>query len=429
MTTLKTLKNRLIFFSLAAMAVIAFYAGSSYAATVSFTSATNTTATVTLDLSATDFYVFGDNVRKSVGPSAFSDVSSDAPVTWAPDSPVAVSWIGGDPTASSAGSTNYDYGQFGDSYSPRATYAQFTVIMPYASGKLDVWLRPNGNGSSVSYTVTVGGTAKAFTDTSGNGDLQRLRYTISGAAVSEVITVTVDSVSGSNGFHNVGFMAAQLTTQASLSFDGSNDYVYCGNSAFQIETGTWEAWFKANTLGIQQTIMAKDNTGYNDDGWLGIASDNRIYFYIDRDSNDTCYELYSDSTVSTGVWYHVAVTWGSGGMKMYVNGTLQADTDTNTSGIVNSVRNLEIGDRNPSPCFYFNGQIDEVRIWNIARTGADIYRDMGVTLTGSESNLLAYYRFDEGTGTTATDLAGGDQNGTLASSPTWMSGDVRSGKL
>ncbi len=107
---------------------------------------------------------------------------------------------------------------------------------------------------------------------------------------------------------------------------------------------------------------------------------------------------------------------------MYVNGTLQADTDTNTSGIVNSVADLEIGDRTPSPYYFFNGQIDDVRVWNIARAGADIYRDMGITLTGSESNLVAYYRLDEGTGTTATDLAGGDQNGTLTNGPTWVIG-------
>ncbi len=192
------------------MAVLSLCAGSSYAATATYISATNTTSTVALDLSATDFYVFGDNVRKSVGQFAFTDVSGDAAPILAPDSPVGVAWTGGAPAFSSAGSTNYDYAPFGSSYGPRATYAEFTVTMPYASGKLDVWLRPNGNGSSVSYTVRVGGATNAFTDTSGNSDLQRLRYTISGATVSEVITVRVDTVSGSNVWHNVGFIAASL---------------------------------------------------------------------------------------------------------------------------------------------------------------------------------------------------------------------------
>ncbi len=211
-------------------------------------------------------------------------------------------------------------------------------------------------------------------------------------------------------------VSSSYAVNNALTFDGSDDYVNCGDSAFQIATGTWEAWFKVNALGSDQTIISKDDSGYNDDGWLGIASDNRIYFYIDKPAV-SCYELYSDATVSTGIWYHIAVTWGSGGMKMYVNGILQTDTDANTSGIISSGSNLRIGSRNDttfSNYYYFNGQIDDVRIWNIARNQAEIKQYMNTTLTGSESNLVAYYNFDQISGTTTLpDLAGGDNNGTL----------------
>ena len=79
---------------------------------------------------------------------------------------------------------------------------------------------------------------------------------------------------------------------------------------------------------------------------------------------------------------------------MYVNGVLQADTDTNTFGIISSGTNLEIGDRATSPYSYFNGQIDEVRIWNVARTQAEINQYKGVTLTLPQAGLVSYYQFD-----------------------------------
>ncbi|MCP4348818.1 MAG: hypothetical protein GY795_25345 [Desulfobacterales bacterium] len=211
-----------------------------------------------------------------------------------------------------------------------------------------------------------------------------------------------------------------------LSFtSASSQYVDVGDASFKITTGTWEAWFKVNSFtGSRQTIISKDATGYYDDGWLGIETDDRIYFYIDN-SNLSYYPVYSDSTISSGIWYHIAVTWGSGGMAMYVNGILQTDTDANTSGIASSGTNLSIGARGSEGDNYFNGEIDEVRIWNDARTQAEIKEYMNQTIT-SESNLIAYYQFDETSGTSLPDQTGSN-SGTLVNSPAWVtSGTVLS---
>ena len=131
---------------------------------------------------------------------------------------------------------------------------------------------------------------------------------------------------------------------SSLIFSSANDnFVNIPGTPFELANGTWEAWFKVSSLSSnRQAIIAKDQTGYNDDGWLGIENNssggnsNKLYFYIDKSSGSTAYPIYSDSAVVAGVWYHVAVTWGSGGMKMYVDGALQAQTDANTSGMVSS---------------------------------------------------------------------------------------------
>jgi hypothetical protein len=103
---------------------------------------------------------------------------------------------------------------------------------------------------------------------------------------------------------------------------------------------------------------------------------------------------------------------------LYVNGTItplygegplnvQANSDPLRIGVDFSER-------------YFNGTIDEVRIWNIARSTQQIRENMHLRLHGNESGLVSYYRFDEGSGTIAHDGSSGANSGTLVNSPTWV---------
>ncbi|MBI5762590.1 MAG: thrombospondin type 3 repeat-containing protein [Planctomycetes bacterium] len=82
-----------------------------------------------------------------------------------------------------------------------------------------------------------------------------------------------------------------------------------------------------------------------------------------------------------------------------------------------------IGGLPPFPNNYLDGKIEELRIWNIARSQSDIQSTMNRRLTGLEPGLVAYYRFDEGSGTTATNLATGYGvgNGTLVNGTAWAS--------
>ena len=61
----------------------------------------------------------------------------------------------------------------------------------------------------------------------------------------------------------------------------------------------------------------------------------------------------------------------------------------------------------------FNGIIDEVRIWNIARSQNDIQEYMYKQLTGTESGLVAYWQFNEGTGDITFDKTINANHGTL----------------
>jgi len=182
------------------------YGTAQAAATVSAPTATAVSAAFSIDTTATDFYIFGDNVQKSGG-TVFGDVTGTSEV--ATNSSYSVAWSGGAPTASSTGSMKYDVCALGSSYSPKATSCSFALKMPSSTATLDVWLRPNGNTGTLTYDVTVGGVKNSYSDASG---IQRLTYSITNATVGETITFQVHNVVGSNGWHNIGFQAAQLKT-------------------------------------------------------------------------------------------------------------------------------------------------------------------------------------------------------------------------
>jgi hypothetical protein len=75
----------------------------------------------------------------------------------------------------------------------------------------------------------------------------------------------------------------------------------------------------------------------------------------------------------------------------------------------------------------FDGKIDELRVWNISRSVADISRDMKVILKGTEPGLVAYYHFDEGQGTTSLDATGKKGHRAYMISdakPVWVDSDI-----
>ena len=105
---------------------------------------------------------------------------------------------------------------------------------------------------------------------------------------------------------------------------------------------------------------------------------------------------------SSDQWAHFAMTWDGTTVRAFVNGVEKASkTSTVTQKTLMTGRTpLTIGGYAPA---YFNGYIDEFRIWNVARTAADISGTMHTALAGNEPGLVGYWRFDETSGTTAAD--------------------------
>ncbi|HWQ84678.1 MAG TPA: LamG-like jellyroll fold domain-containing protein, partial [Anaerolineales bacterium] len=111
---------------------------------------------------------------------------------------------------------------------------------------------------------------------------------------------------------------------------------------------------------------------------------------------------WSDTGIAFPVsgWHHFAVVKSSTNTLLFVDGILQAVKGASIPNPVASTP-LRIGRQYGSYGEYWRGSIDEVRIWNVARTPAAILNTMSTRLGGSEAGLVGYWHFDQGPATTS----------------------------
>ena len=128
-------------------------------------------------------------------------------------------------------------------------------------------------------------------------------------------------------------------------------------------------------------------------------------------SNSVFYNL-TQAGVTANAWHHVAVTYNDSTsvITMYLDGTQVGQGAVPPSAVGNGFP-LSIG-RNGTTGHYWNGKLDDVRIWSGMRTPAQITANMGNEYIGAPNGLVGNWRFNEGSGTTINDYAG-DATATL----------------
>jgi len=190
-----------------------------------------------------------------------------------------------------------------------------------------------------------------------------------------------------------------------LSLDGDGDYVKVKDSPSLNPSSalTIEAWIKPNDLTGE--FIAKDE---------GESTDYILRDYIlELDGEDVRFvistpewEIFDAPGVVLYEWQHVAGVWDGVEMRSYINGA-QVGSHAQGGELIDTSASLYIGQGDG---FFYNGLIDEVRIWNIARTQEDIQATMNTTLKNNEEGLVGYWNFDDGT---ANDLSKNGNDGKL----------------
>jgi len=224
---------------------------------------------------------------------------------------------------------------------------------------------------------------------------------------------------GSNHLGNVltTFSDAKVASRpcSDLTFDGSNDYVQIPfDSLLDFGTGdfTIEVWVKATTpSSTYPSILSNRTSGDLYHGYVLFNYASQVYIRI---ANNT-WSIASINIVD-GNWHHIAVTRNGTTLDGYIDGTMTFTT-TDPSDMSNNNVTWIGADQANFAITQYAGQIDEVRFWNIARSGSDINTYKNTRLTGSESGLVSYYRFNEDFGQTVSDATGNGINGFLGSTP------------
>ena len=151
---------------------------------------------------------------------------------------------------------------------------------------------------------------------------------------------------------------------------------------------TLEAWVKREDASRTEVVVCNDPAFSYCLGFIG----GQVFF----DTNGTNAQLLSTHTVGANDWVHIAGTYANGVSQIYINGILDASA-TNTWGIGSSVTgNFGIGAdlTQAAPQSYFKGWIDNVRLWNVARGGADIRATLFEELGGTSPNLVSEWQLN-----------------------------------
>ncbi|MBL7900445.1 MAG: gliding motility-associated C-terminal domain-containing protein [Bacteroidia bacterium] len=210
---------------------------------------------------------------------------------------------------------------------------------------------------------------------------------------------------------------------AVLDFDGTNDYVNLGTIALKPTTGlTAEAWINMSTWGGSPTFLGNTQASgyalYIQAGDLrGIVRRNGTYGIVS----------VPVTSISAG-WHHLALTYDGQFTNLYLDAVLVSTDDAGAVYPITYIANATLlgaeshtaGAVVPEPGFYFQGQMDEVRIWNYARTQCQIYTYKGCEIPGASAGLLGNYHFNQG-------ISGG--NNILATLLTDASGNLNTGLL
>lgn len=186
----------------------------------------------------------------------------------------------------------------------------------------------------------------------------------------------------------------------SLKFDGTNDYVETQLKNMNGSEITIEYWFKGSST--QSAVRQQHTSGYIVSGW----NDKHIL------SNDggTTGGILIGASAEDGNWHHIAMTWKQNttdGFASYLDGQLIEKRNSSDTPLPEIDANVIFGSEYGTHEF-MDGDLDEVRIWNIARTISEIRENMNSPLSGSESGLVSYFQFNEGQGTITHDFISGN---------------------
>lgn len=227
------------------------------------------------------------------------------------------------------------------------------------------------------------------------------------------MTFSTGMVTSSTDYHVYG----ERTSSHGVHLTTGYDHMDGGNAAtFQQNNVSFEFWVKwdGDTNG-DKTMLLNGNEGYNGCSIKLYGPDSSLYVLF----GGVGY-LYTNTQLIPDTWTHIAVTGDASNFWAFY---LDGDSIASTTIVPNPPHDVfHIGAATNGLWSQFDGTIDDVRVWEIARTEAEIQANMTNCLTGSEPNLKAYYTFENAGEDMTSNNFDLDAEGNSSSSPEWWPG-------
>jgi hypothetical protein len=234
----------------------------------------------------------------------------------------------------------------------------------------------------------------------------QVRYTPTANDVERNATITIVS----NGVNNTSYTFA-ISGGTSIdnkrgnmfTFNGTSQYLRCPNVATTASTNvTLEAWINLKTLPSSSQYMTifMNGTVTGSGGAYGLEIYNsQVILTIVGGPFNGSYGTGIFPVLNT--WTHLALVHNGTSWLIYQDGIFKISINgTNTpTGIFSMGGNTLYGD-------YLNGSIEEVRVWNVARTQTQIRENMHLTVPNTSTGLVAYYQFNESSGLALNRMGG-----------------------
>ena len=224
-------------------------------------------------------------------------------------------------------------------------------------------------------------------------------------------------------------MTNQVNTQSVLTFDGQDDYINFGkndiggvfaqgSSAFTISgwVNPHQLTNKATTYGAHNVFFARSSDRYSDNFEFGISEEGNLDVYIDENI-DNVIKTFGNGELTIGQWHFFAIVFNGGQLTIYLDD--HEYTGSLTGSSLNKATSPITMGATLHNNVYFTGQLANISVWNYPCTQDQIQTHRSSPLVGNEPGLVAYWRLNEGEGTTVQDQSGNTHNGTLYGNPSW----------
>jgi hypothetical protein len=220
-----------------------------------------------------------------------------------------------------------------------------------------------------------------------------------------------------------------IAQNSSILFNGTSQYVEIpDNNNLDLSANfTLEGWIYPTGAGSQPTeggMIINKESSYE----IARFADGTFRYALSANGNGTDWSWYNTTLKAPlNTWTHFALVKSGSTVTFYVNTSSSNVNASNPASLAANTQTLRIGNRSSGPHF-FNGYVDEIKIWNTAQTQQAIKNyAYNKFLSTTAAGLVAYYRMNEGTGaaTINSSLNTTGINGTLINTPVWSTSPVQ----